>query len=1207
MSFCHLHLHTQYSLLDGANKISQVIKQAASLGQQGIAITDHGNMHGVFEFYEHCSKEHINPVIGCEIYVADGSRFEKKAGIDGKNYYHLTVLAKDQSGYESLCKLVSRSYREGFYYKPRVDHELLSEHSKGLIVLSGCLGSELSTHVLAQRHDKAESLIEFYLKNFGENFFFEIQPHPIEEQFKVNQFLLEHSIRRGVPLVATTDCHYCNRDDHFAQEILMCISTQKTILEDHISHDDITLYLKSREEMESEFGEQFSKFSSYTPKTQELIAESLSNSILIGTGTTVSFATSKHYMPKFCDTNAESDAMMTRLARDGLKERLNQYESIFAEPIDKKSYEERLDFELALIQKMGFSGYFLVVSDFIVWAKKNGVPVGPGRGSVAGSLVAFAIMITEVDPIRHKLLFERFLNPDRISLPDIDVDFCINGRDKVLKYVAEKYGKDRVAQICTFGTMKAKAVIKDVGRALGMGYAETDKIAQLIPPPRQGFDYPLEEALKMEPRLSEYAKTPEGERLINLCLKLEGLTRHSSTHAAGVVIGDRPLDDLLPMMVDKDHQDVTQFSMSYVEKAGLVKFDFLGLKTLSVINHAVGLISVKEPNFAERFARECNVLNDQKTFALLTQGRTTGVFQLESGGITEMTMRLKPTNFDDLVAILALYRPGPLEAGMVDHYINRKHGEAFTYLHPLMEPVLNDTFGIILYQEQIMELARVLAGYTLGEADLLRRAMGKKKPEEMKKQEERFLSGCRENEIPDATAEEIFSQMETFARYGFNRSHSAAYALISFQTAYLKAHYGVEFLASLMSFDLADSNKTLKNINECRRSGIKILPPSVNKSDLSFTVEGRAIRFGLLGVKGLGDKVVSRIIQIRKRKGEFKSPVEFVTRVGPKVATKKTLEGLIKSGALGPAVMPGPNHRSLFENVEDLCKVASVVANQSRFSLFDNPLEGYDFSKYEVSSHDEWSDEERLLKEREAFGFYITDHPVALIRAKLLATGVSSIADLEHFASGNPNLSVLGGETNKDNSKGELILTCGVVTQLKLKNTRKGDRYASLTLEDYTGTVESLVWPDGYRRFGNLLEDTEPKIILGQFQAGEAENMHTLIIKDMMAVDAFCSRAMPVRRAKLLLTDALEDSQLAEILEIIKTQFHLPRSSLDTNLGSSDPANTLVPLTVELKEDPGRLLKLISDGNAMRIRIDPEIQDKFSQISGNDMLFYHFR
>jgi DNA polymerase-3 subunit alpha len=880
----------------------------------------------------------------------------------------------------------------------------------------------------------------------------------------------------GLPLVATTDCHYLEYEDHFAQEVLMCVSTGKTVMDpDRLRHEGFTLHLKTEEEMLKEF-------SSYKEG-----AEAVRNAGIIADQCDLSLESKTYFMPKFTtDDERPLIDIMGALAREGLERRLEVLSTASEwEAAQTQRYWERLELEISLIGKMGFAGYFLVVADFIVWAKDNGIPVGPGRGSVAGSLVAYAMRITEVDPIANKLFFERFLNPERISMPDIDVDFCINGRARVIKYVVEKYGKENVAQIATFGTLKAKAAIKDVGRALGMSYAETDRIAQLVPAPRQGFDYPIKEALTMEPKLAEYAAS-EGKELIELAMKLEGLTRHASTHAAGVVIGDRPLDEILPMMVDKDGNDVTQYSMTYVEKVGLVKFDFLGLKTLTVLHTALDII--RESRGVELDLNKLP-LGDPKTYTLLCGGNTTGVFQLESSGITEMVVRLKPSCFDDIVAILALYRPGPLDAGMVDHYIERKHGrEPIVYLHPLMKDILADTYGVILYQEQIMQLAQALSGYSLGEADLLRKAMGKKNPEEMAKQATRFVSGCVERAIDKKLAEEIFQQMETFARYGFNRSHTAAYALVSFQTAYLKAHYGVEFMAALMTHDMEDSDKTFKNFNECRRGGIKVLPPNLNESLSSFAVRDGNILFGLAAVKGTGEKAVEAIVRARKD-GAFANLEDLLGRIDLSQVNKRVIENLIRSGALD---YTGVSRRDMCERLEDLLKVFASQKNvdPNQMSLF-GAIDTKPTLPRRGAPRPEWPVNQKLAYEREALGFYISGHPLEKFRWDLKRLGAVTTADVKSRAIKEVRIG-------------------GVITALKLKNTKKGDRYASFALEDWLGTIDSLVWPDTYRQVQNLIAADEPVLITGRAEVTPercslvVDTMESLIkLRDRNATQGF--------------------------------------------------------------------------------------------------------
>lgn len=1064
--FVHLHLHTQYSLLDGLNKIPKIVQKAFKMGQPAIAMTDHGNMHGAIEFYDNAKKTGIKPIIGCELYVAPQSRKDRSSRDENGAARHLTVLAKNNVGYQNLCRLVSLAYQEGFYYKPRVDRELLAAFSEGLIVLSGCLASELGQASINSDIKKAKETIEFYAKTFKDNYYLEVQPHLISEQKNLNKLCSELATDYGLPLVGTTDCHYPNIDDHFAQEVLMCISTAKNINDpDRIRHEGVNLHLKSFDDIKAEFNE--SGFQG--------VNEVLSNTLDIANSCDLSFDFSTYYMPIF--ETSDKDKLFELLKKDsteGLTERLTDLKKLieFTDELHQV-YLDRLEEELSLLKDMGFAGYFLVVADFINWAKEQKIPVGPGRGSAAGSLVAFALKITDIDPIKHKLIFERFLNPARMSLPDIDVDFCIFGRDKVIKYVVEKYGKDRVAQIATFGTLKAKAAIKDVGRALGVAYSEADKVAQLIPAPRQGFDFSLKEAIEMEPRLKDYAEN-EGEELISLAMKMEGLTRHTSTHAAGVVIGDRPLIDLLPMMRDKEGNDVTQFSMKYVEKIGLVKFDFLGLKTLSVIQSAIDVIKASK-NVEVDFSKID--IEDSESFKTLCAGQVTGVFQLESSGIREMTMRLKPSCFDDIVATIALYRPGPLDAGMVDRYIERKHGrEKVEYLHPLMEDCLRDTYGIMLYQEQVMQLARELAGYSLAEADLLRRAMGKKIPEEMQQQKERFLDGAKKKEISEKVANEIFSQMETFARYGFNRSHSAAYAMISFQTAYLKTHYEVEFMAALMSLEMDDTDKVLKNFTECRKSGIKVLPPSVNYSFSGFSVENNSVRYGLSAVKGVGEKAVEEIVRVRNESGKFTDLEDFLSRIDLKAINKKVVENLIKSGAFDESKF---SRNELLSRAPGVLKAAQVLQKEresTQLSLFGSNGAPQPLQR-RTTNRNEFPVNQRLALEREALGFYISGHPLAKYKNVVKSFGA---------------IATLAVKTKKNQTN---VKVAGVITGLKLRNTKKGDRYASFVLEDVAGTIEAMVWPDVYKNCQIQLEKDEPVVISGR---ADVSDERSLIVVDKL-------------------------------------------------------------------------------------------------------------
>ena len=1038
--FCHLHVHTGYSFLDGANKIEPLIQRAMELEQPALAITDHGNMHGCLELYQASVKKGVKPIIGCELYVAPGSRFERERKF-GEHSYHLTVIAHSNEGYRNLCALTTAGYREGFYYKPRVDRELLKKHSAGLIVLSGCLGGELAHAIRLEHHTWESDILDWYSNTFPGRYYLEVQPHAIDEQAIHNDRVRSSGRDWSLPVVATGDCHYTYEHDRKAQDVLLCVSMGTTI-EDatRLSHGPgMRLHLSSREEMLS----------------WQMLPEELEASLRIAQSCALDLLPDKYFMPKHVATlseldngnrrNGSIDTVYTDLKRrigpalwkngvsdDGLSELPTEY-------------GERLKFEIELIEKMGFRDYFNIVADFISWAKSNSIPVGAGRGSVAGSLVAYAIGITDIDPIKYGLLFERFLNPDRVSLPDIDVDFCPTGRERVIDYVRVKYGEDAVAQIATFGSLQARSALKDVCRALGRPISEATHASSLVPLPKQGFQCDLKTALHQEPKLKAYAEG-EGREVVELALRLEGLTRHVSTHAAGVVIGDRPLVEHLPLMLDKEGKLVTQYEMKCVEKIGLVKFDFLGLKTLTVLHAASRLSGVAIPT---------EPTDDEAIFSMLQRGETTGVFQLESGGITEVVRRLKPTCFSDLVAILALYRPGPLESGMVDRYIERKNGrEEVEVLHPLMAPVLEETYGIMLYQEQIMELARVLAGYTLAEADILRKAMGKKDPEEMARQRLRFEAGCKERGIRRSVASDIFDQMETFARYGFNKSHSVAYALIAYQTAHYKAHHPVEYMAALMSNEL-DRHKVQKNVSHCRELTIAVLPPNINRSSRGFGVDDGAIRFGLDAVDGVGGALVDSILKEREA-GPFTSLIDFIERMLKWRLNTASLDSLIAAGAFDE-----------FGARKELVAVThAVIDNARRNRSRKKPKPHPDY----MLTGDEWPQAERLQKEREALGVYLSGHPIERFRKGLTKRGIITVDEL------GP-LGQMEG------------CVCGMISEWTVKSTKKGDRYASFCIEDETDSIRAIIWPKVFSQVHSSLVaySNSPILFAGHVELDSAD------------------------------------------------------------------------------------------------------------------------
>jgi len=1068
--FVHLHCHTEYSLLDGANKVDKLFERIKALKQPAVAMTDHGNMFGAVEFYREAMSHGIKPIIGCEIYVAPTSRFEKKGVDKGPKEYnnHLILLAMNKEGYRNLCKLVSLGYMEGFYYKPRIDKDLLRELNGGLIALSACLQGEVSQALNYGVYEKAKAAAETYATIFGDRYYIEIQDNKLAEQEKVNRQLVELAKELSIPVVATNDCHYGERADFHAHDVLLCVQTGKTVSDDNrLKIETDELYLKSADEMNQGFD--------YCPGAVERTLE-------IADRCNVDIEFGKYHFPNFTPPKEISlDDYLDELAHQGLEQRL---EGIIDAEL-RKSYVERLEYELDVIKRMQFPGYFLVVADFINYAKENGIPVGPGRGSSAGSLVAYALKITDLDPIRHVLLFERFLNPERRSMPDIDVDFCIRGRAQVIQYVKDKYGADRVAQIATFGTLKAKAAIRDVGRALGLSFAETDAIAKLIPAPKQGFDYPLTEAMKMEPRLGEMMKNdPRIKTLMDHALRLEGLVRHASTHAAGVVLSNLPLVDHLPLFVDKEGGIVTQYDMSCVEKIGLVKFDFLGLKTLTLIHDCLKLIEISR---GETMDVNRLPLDDKKTYRTLCNGNTTGVFQLESTGIREMTVKIRPNCFEDLVAILALYRPGPLDSGMAEEYIKRKHGkEKIKYLHPLLDTILKDTYGVIVYQEQVMQIAQVLGGYTMGDADILRRAMGKKDPQEMAAQRERFVDGARAKKIDEKKATEIFDQMETFARYGFNKSHSAAYALVSYQTAYLKTHYPVEFMASLMTSEMGDTDKVIKNLSECRAKDIEVLAPDVNESRADFTPIGDKVRFGLAAVKNVGEKAVEVILESRSKDGPFSSLFDFCRRVDMTAVNRRVIESLIKCGAFDATQV---SRARMIGALDDAMKTGqSHQRDESShqidiFAMLGTPAKGASKPGDVYPQVTEWTSQETLAFEKEALGFYITGHPLDKFDRVLNRITSGTISVLKEKA-----------------QPGEIKMG-GVVSALKLRNTKKGDRYANFNLEDKTGFIEVITWPDTYKRSAELLGADDPIFVKGRLEVGE-ERMQVIANEVVLLAEA---------------------------------------------------------------------------------------------------------
>jgi DNA polymerase-3 subunit alpha len=1032
MSFVHLHCHTDYSLLDGACDIKKLMEIVVEQKMPAVAMTDHGNLFGAVEFYNAGKAAGVNPVIGCEVYVSQQGH---KTRSDTDRYNHLVLLCENQEGYRNLINLVSTGYLDGFYYKPRIDLDLLARHSKGLIALSACLRGQLAETILADKYEDARRLAYTYSDIFGKsNFFLEVQDHHLEQDKRLTPELNRLSHETGLPLVATNDSHYLRKEDARAHEILLCIQTGKFLSDpNRMRWSSPDFYLKSRAEMLELFGE---------------LGEAVDRTGEIAERCHVSLDKVKEPFPKF-DVPAEhsTDTYFEYVARQGFETRRPRLEALRAKGMlkhDLAEYSERLDREIQMIQKMKFSGYFLIVWDFIRYAKDRGIPVGPGRGSAAGSLVGYAMAITDIDPLQYGLLFERFLNPERISMPDIDIDFCMNRRGEVIHYVTEKYGREQVAQIITFNTLGARAAIKDVGRVLELPFADVERLTKMVP---NVLNISLDDALKAEPGFDEAAKKdPRVDEILKVARRLEGLARNCSVHAAGVVISPQPLKELVPLYKTNRDEIVTQFDMNGLEKLQLLKMDFLGLTTLTLIQDALRLI---EKRHGVKLDPQELPLDDEATYKIFGEGLTSGIFQFESGGMRDILRRYKPSRIEDLTALNALYRPGPIQGGMIDDFIERKLGRrAVQYDLPELKELLEETYGVIVYQEQVMQISNRLAGYSLGDADLLRRAMGKKKAEEMAAHRDRFIKGAVERGFPPKKIEKIFDLMEQFAGYGFNKSHSAAYAYLAYVTAYLKAHYPVDFLAALLTSETGNTAKVVKYINECREMGIKILPPDVDHSDWSFTPDGEAIRFGLGAVKNLGPSAVEAIAKARQEAGAFRSLHQFCERIDPGAMNKRMIESLIRAGAMDSLEGTRSQKAAALDGAMEAGQRVWRDRESGQHGLFGDGLpvdaELYGHANRPLPTVPDWSDKEKLAAEKEMLGFWVTGHP--------LDRYADRIADLASHDSSN--LEGLG--------KGVDVALCGVLTGITRKRNREGKPWVAMTIEDRVGSVEAMVFAASY-------------------------------------------------------------------------------------------------------------------------------------------------
>jgi DNA polymerase-3 subunit alpha len=1067
--FVHLHLHTQYSLLDGMIRLEDLFKKAREYKMPAIAITDHGNMFGAIDFYQQAYKHGVKPIIGCELYVAPNKLTDRTAG--GESAKHLIVLVKNAQGYKNLMKLTTAGYLKGFYYRPRVDKELLKECHEGLIASSACLHGEVASLIMQGNMEEAKKTARHYQEIFGEeNFYLEIMENGIPEQKIANAGLIEISKELSIPLIATNDCHYLEREHAEAHDILLCIQTGKTINDPgrmHLSTDQF--YFRSPEEMYQLF--------SLTP-------EALSNTVSVAEKCNFSLETGKFYLPNFEVKNPEEslNVYLERKAREGLEKLFpvilkDQKEN---ESVIREKYEKRLNDELEIIKSMGFSGYFLIVSDFVKHAKHHDIPVGPGRGSAPGSLVAYAIRITNIDPIRYNLFFERFLNPSRITMPDIDIDFCQEGRDDIIKYVTEKYGQDKVSQIITFGKMQAKGVIRDVGRAMDIPYSEADRIAKLIP---NTLNITLNEAIKAEPRLAQEEKNnPQIAKLLSLSRILEGINRHASTHAAGVVISDVPLVERVPLCSPKDDV-VSQYSMNDIQTVGLTKFDFLGLKTLTVIKNALNFI--KESKGIE-IDIDNLPLDDKKTYELLMKGETDGVFQLESSGMRDLAINLKPDHIEDIIALIALYRPGPMK--MLPEFTARKQGKTkITYELPQLETILKETYGIILYQEQVMQIAGAIGGYSMSEADTLRKVMSKKKAADMDKEKPKFLEGAKKHKINENKAKTIWEQMETFAEYGFNKSHSTSYAIIAYQTAYLKAHYPAAFMAALLTSEKDNRDKIIKYMSACKELGINILPPDLNESQRDFTISGENIRFGMAAIKNVGLSAVDSIISVRQE-GKFTSFMDFLSRVDLRKVNKRVIESLIKCGAFDSLGYKRSQLMECYEEAMDEAQRSQKEKLSNQSSFFDqfnsgDSAENNGAQSYQIPDNvPEWDHKKLLSIEREALGFYITGHP--LLR----------FADRLKFVT-NADSGNLNTKSDKDT-----VTVAGVVSGINERATKRKDIMCYITLEDLQGSINIIFFAELYKKYYALLHEEEPIVVKGTLDVGGGEETPKIIAQEVISL-----------------------------------------------------------------------------------------------------------
>jgi DNA polymerase-3 subunit alpha len=1116
MAFTHLHLHTEYSLLDGLNKINNLASRIKELGMDAVAITDHGNMYGVIEFYEKMKKEGIKPIIGAEIYIAP-------EGIENRNKdedrFHLLLLSKNLTGYKNLVKIISKSFIEGFYYKPRVDYKILEEYHEGLIAMTACLQGEVPSKALKEGKENAKKSLYKYIDIFGkENVFLEVQDHGIPEEKTVVKILKEISQETGIPLVATNDAHYLRKEDAKAHDILLCVQTLSKVDDpERMRFQTNEFYVKSEEEMRETFKE---------------IPEAVDNTEKIKELCNLEFDFFSYHLPHFTENQEEWDPEKNKKLLEELT--FNGLRNIYKERLEE--IEKRAKFELEVIENMGFTDYFLIVQDFINWAKKQGIPVGPGRGSGPASIVSYALGITGIDPIKYNLFFERFLNPSRISMPDFDIDFGDKDRDRVIEYVKNKYGADHVAQVATFGKMEARAVIRDVGRALAFSYGEMDKIAKLIP-----MGASLNEAIETVAELKQKSQDPTYKELFEIASKLEGVVRNFSTHAAGIVIGDKPLTEYLPLQTDKENAVITQFDKDIIEHIGMLKIDFLGLKNLTIIKET--LESLKKQGIEIDFEKIPE--DDKETFSMLKQGDSIGVFQLESSGMRKVLKGVQPESIEDLTAVVSLYRPGTIKAGGIEEYIKRKNDNAkVSYPHPTLEPILKNTYGIIVYQEQVMQIANTLAGYTMAEADLLRKAIGKKIPEIMKAQRSTFVEKCLKNEVSKEVANKVFDLIEYFAGYGFNKSHAVSYATIAYRTAYLKAHYPKEYFTGILNSYIGNEDKLKETIFEIKTKGINMLKPDINASDTFFKVEGDAIRFGLLAIKNVGEKALLEITNEREKNGKFKSFKDFENRVQEIKVNKKVIESLIKSGCFDSV---GEERKSLLEN-----KNEEQIETLSLFGGTPTKLP----QKTQTSSI------EILQYEKEVLGFYFSDNPMNAYLPMLKEEDIPTVSEI------------------KESEEEGVVKVAGIVSSLRKTKTKNGNYIYRFSLEDGFTKIETLVLPKYLQNFDGFIGKEGIIVIKGQIK--REEEAITLFAEEVL--NFFTEKDVSKKNKYTALHLYLRESALDVVYQKLKNF----KEEIDKFKGGS-------PL----------ILHLLIDGKDVRITASPKyfVQNSKSMQSELDRIF----